>query len=131
AWVPTNPPTPPPDRISVDHILIGVRNPKFPDGRRNETEAREFAHDLYDKLKAGGDWASAKRDNSEDPPPGGPYGLANRGIQPAGPPVEFARDQMVPAFGDVGFALQVGEIGVAEYNARTSPFGFHIIKRVR
>ena len=38
---------------------------------------------------------------------------------------------MVPAFGDVGFGLKVGEIGVAEYHPRKSPYGYHIIKRTK
>lgn len=42
----------------------------------------------------------------------------------------FGRDEMVPAFGDVGFALKVGEFGLAPYDQATSPFGWHVIKRV-
>jgi parvulin-like peptidyl-prolyl isomerase len=37
---------------------------------------------------------------------------------------------MVPAFGEVGFALAPGEIGMAPYDARKSPYGWHIIKRL-
>jgi parvulin-like peptidyl-prolyl isomerase len=37
---------------------------------------------------------------------------------------------MVPAFGNVGFSLAPGEIGMAEYDPRTSPYGWHIIKRL-
>ena len=33
--------------------------------------------------------------------------------------------------GDVGFALEVGAIGVADYDATKSPFGFHVIQRVK
>lgn len=40
------------------------------------------------------------------------------------------RTGLVPAFGDVGFTLKVGEVGLATFNAETSPFGFHIIKRL-
>jgi peptidyl-prolyl cis-trans isomerase D len=131
-----NPPTPSPapysssaDHISVDHILIAVKNSRMPAVRRTEAEARKIAEDLLAKLRAGGDWAAAKRTNSEDPPPGGPYGMSNRGVRPVGG--EIPRDSMVPAFGDVGFSLAVGEMGLASYDARTSPFGFHIIKRVK
>jgi hypothetical protein len=123
-------PSRPPSRISVDHILVGVKSARFPQGKRSEAEARAFAYDLLAKVKAGADWAAAKRDHSEDPPPGGPYAIANRGVAPASAD-EFGRDEMVPAFGDVGFALQVGEIGIADYSATKSPFGFHLIKRVK
>lgn len=130
APTPPSPSSPSNDHITVDHILIGVKSSRFPPGKRNEADARAFAHDLFAKLKAGGDWDSAKRTNSEDPPPGGPYGLANHGVAPAGRG-EYARGSMVPAFGDVGFTLAVGGIGLADYDAKASPFGFHIIKRVR
>lgn len=118
-----------PDRISVDHILIGVKSSSFPDGKRDATAAKKFAYELLAKLAAGGDWADAKRANSEDPPPGGPYAMANRGVRPAGGG-EYPRDGMVAAFGDVGFALAVGAIGIADHDSRTSPFGYHVIRRV-
>ena len=35
---------------------------------------------------------------------------------------------MVPAFGNVGFAISPGNIGMAEYDAKDSPYGWHIIK---
>jgi parvulin-like peptidyl-prolyl isomerase len=38
---------------------------------------------------------------------------------------------MIPAFGNVGFALRVGGIGMAEYDAQQSPYGWHIIKRIK
>jgi parvulin-like peptidyl-prolyl isomerase len=117
------------DHISVDHILIAVQNDRMPDVTRTEAQARTLAQDLFAKLRAGADWNAAKRANSEDPPPGGPYGMANRGVRPASG--EVPRGNMVPAFGDVGFSLAVGEIGLAPYDARTSPFGVHIITRVK
>lgn len=40
------------------------------------------------------------------------------------------RGAMVAAFGDVGFALQPGEVGVAAYDAEASPFGWHVIRRI-
>ena len=43
---------------------------------------------------------------------------------------EYGRDNMVPAFGNVGFPLALGEIGVADYDPSTSPYGYHVIKRV-
>jgi len=117
------------DHVRVDHILIGVKNPRFPPAKRDLEEARTVAHDLYAKLKAGADWDAAKREFTEDTPPGGPYGMANRGVRLD--PGDFPRDQMAPAFGDVGFSLAVGELGLAEYDEKTSPFGFHIIKRIK
>lgn len=46
-------------------------------------------------------------------------------------PRQFGRAEMAGAFGDVGFKLEVGEVGMATPDAKTSPFGYHIIKRVK
>ena len=54
--------------------------------------------------------------------------MTNTGISPDGG--AFPREQMVPAFGNIGFKLKVGEVGLAEFDSKTSPFGFHIIKRL-
>jgi hypothetical protein len=119
-----------PDHIVIDHILISVRGPSFPTSR-SEAEARAIAYDLLAKLKAGADWAAAKKEHSEDTyKGGGPYALANHGVAPLTPDEE-PRGKMVPAFGDVGFALGMGEIRIADYDAKKSPFGFHVIRRVK
>jgi hypothetical protein len=36
----------------------------------------------------------------------------------------------VARFGDVAFGLAVGEVGLAAYHAATSPYGWHVIKRL-
>ena len=118
-----------PDHILVDHILIGVRHPKLAGVTRTPEEARKHAYDLLERLKGGADWDALKREHSADPPPGGPYGLANHGVSPG--PDEHPRSGMVRAFGDVGFELEVGEMGIADHDATVSPYGFHIIKRVK
>ncbi len=116
-----------PDKVTVDHILIAVKGPRLPDGKTPEA-AKELAYDLLRQLEAGADWATLKREHSADPPPGGPYTLAGEGVQPGRG--EVPRAAMVKAFGDVGFSLQVDETGMADFDKATSPFGYHIIKRI-
>jgi len=133
---PQAPPTEP-DVVTVDHILIGVKG-RLP-VQRSESEARRLAQDLIDQLEAGADWSTLKNEYSEDPPTpgrpkGGPYTMDRH--QPRGDRVNiqrgvFAKADMAPSFGDVSFALEVGEIGLAEYDANDSPFGYHIIKRIK
>jgi peptidyl-prolyl cis-trans isomerase B (cyclophilin B) len=41
------------------------------------------------------------------------------------------RGNLVPAFGDVGFKLEVGQVGLAPYDKNDSKYGWHIIRRVR
>jgi hypothetical protein len=37
---------------------------------------------------------------------------------------------MVRAFGDIGFSLEVGGVGLAVYDSAMSKYGWHIIKRL-
>ena len=39
------------------------------------------------------------------------------------------RGQMVTGFGDTAFSLQVGEVGICNYDLAASKYGWHIIKR--
>jgi parvulin-like peptidyl-prolyl isomerase len=38
---------------------------------------------------------------------------------------------MVPAFGDVAFNLRKDRLRLAPYDPRKSPYGWHILKRLR
>ena len=119
-----------PEHIRVQHILIGFKG-SVPGKNitRSVDEAKALAYSLVDSAKAGTSYDDLVVRHTDDSAPG-IYGLANRGVTASGPPREYGRDQMVPAFGNVGFKLKLGEIGVADYDAKTSPYGYHVIKRV-
>jgi hypothetical protein len=124
-----------PERITVDHILIAVANPRMPAVRRTEAEAEALAAKILDELRHGGDWNALKSRHSDDRqgprgPAGGPYSMVNAGVAPKGS-AEFPRAGMVPAFGNVGFALAAGEVGIAHFHAKDSPYGVHLILRMR
>ncbi|HET7768558.1 MAG TPA: peptidylprolyl isomerase [Chloroflexota bacterium] len=118
-----------PEHIQVQHILIGFSG-SVPGKRitRSKDEARTLAYDILEKAKAGEDYDALVKKHTDDSPPG-IYGMSNRGVRPG--PREYERDGMVPAFGNVGFGLGVGEYGVADYDQSTSPYGYHVIKRVQ
>src|SRR5206468_3328603 len=97
---------------------------------RTQDEAKKLAYDLLAKAKAGEDFNKLVADNTDDSPPG-IYSMANNGVNPDQAAGEYPRGGMVPAFGNVGFALQVGQIGISDYDPATSPYGWHIIKRVK
>lgn len=139
----TAPPTPPaqeapmasgstmpaPAHITVQHILIGFAGSVPGKGiTRNREEAKTLAYQILDRAKKGEDFDALVTQYTDDQPPG-VYRMSATGVAPA--PGEYARDAMVPAFGNVGFALQVGEIGIADYDPNTSPFGWHVIRRVQ
>ena len=123
-----------PDIITVDHTLIAYNEAPRMDGvTRSLAEAKQLAYELLRQINNDGDWVALKRQYSNDPGPtgdgGGPYTMTNTGA----PQVQGARPRtgMVPAFGDVGFALEIGEVKVADQDPAKSPYGFHIIKRVK
>jgi hypothetical protein len=136
APVPTVPPPAAPaagassaGHITVQHILIGFQG-TVPGKNitRTQEQARTLAYQLLAQAKAGANFDQLVAANTDDAPPG-IYSLSDTGVAPN--PGEYPREQMVPAFGNVGFALKPGEIGIADYDPQTSPFGYHIIKRLR
>jgi parvulin-like peptidyl-prolyl isomerase len=118
-----------PDHVQVQHILIGFQG-SVPGKRitRSKDEAKQLAYQLLEQAQAGADFDALVRQNTDDSPPG-IYGMSNRGVAPARG--EYARDGMVPAFGNAGFPLAVGAVGIADYDPRTSPYGWHIVKRLK
>jgi hypothetical protein len=126
--VPAPPPAPVVEHIKLQHILISFTG-KVPGKNitRTQDEARALAHQILDRAKKGEDFDSLVRTYTDDRAPG-IYGLANSRVTPG--EGEFSRDRMVPAFGEVGFSLAPGEIGIAEYDPAKSPYGWHVIKRL-
>ncbi len=118
----------PGDHIKVQHILIAFAG-KVPGKNitRTQDEARALAAQVFDRAKKGEDFDSLVKTYTDDRAPG-IYALANSGVTTSAD--EFSRDRMVPAFGEVGFSLAPGEIGMAPYDPVRSPFGWHIIKRL-
>jgi hypothetical protein len=128
-----------PQHITVQHILIGFKdavgfqgNPPPGAANRTEEQAKTLAYEILDRAKKGEDFDQLVTQYTDDSPPG-IYSMSNIGVAPDNASGEFAREGMVAAFGDIGFALQVGEIGIADYDATTftSPYGWHIIKRIK
>jgi hypothetical protein len=119
-----------PDRITVQHILIAFRG-SVPDPKvtRSRDDAERLALKVLEKAKAGEDFDAMVKAYTNDAYPG-IYRMANRGIAPDAGRQEFSRTRMVQAFGDVGFGLEVGGIGLAPYDPATSKYGWHVIKRL-
>ena len=123
-----------PQHITVQHILIGFKDavgfqgsapPKA--AARTQEEAKTLAYQVLDMAKRARittNWWLNTRTTRR------PACTRCRTAALPLPPAKYSRDGMVPAFGNVGFTLQVGEIGIANYDPATSPYGWHIIKRV-
>ena len=123
-----------PDYIKVQHVLIGFKDavgfeghPPPAAAKRTKEEAEKLANEILERAKKGDDFGALVKQYTDDSAPG-IYPLANKGKPAKGD--YTPRGRMVPAFGDVGFPLKVGEIGFAVYDPNKSPYGWHIIKRV-
>ena len=123
------PPATPPDHIEVQHVLIGFEG-KVP-GKpitRSQAEAEKLAAEILGRARQGEDFDQLVQKYTDDQWPG-IYGLANTGVTPA--QGEYPRSGMVKGFSDVAFSLSPGNVDVAEYDPKASPFGWHILKRIK
>ena len=118
-----------PDHITIQHVLIGYKG-SVPGKNitRTQDEAKKLAEEILARAKKGEDFDGLVKQYTDDSAPG-IYSMSNNGVAPA--EGEYARGGMVPAFGDAGFPLKVGEIGMASYDAAKSPYGWHIVKRLK
>jgi parvulin-like peptidyl-prolyl isomerase len=118
-----------PQHVQVQHILIGFAG-SVPGKAisRSKDEAKTLAYEVLDRARKGENFDELVRKYTDDSPPG-IYGMSGTGVAPA--PGEYSRDGMVAAFGNVGFSISPGNIGIADYDATASPFGWHIIKRLK
>jgi hypothetical protein len=124
-----------PAEVTVDHILVMVSNARAPQVVRSNEDAKKLAYEILEKVKADPtQWNALKEKHSEDPPGprlprGGPYALANKGVTPV--PPAMARHVMVKGFGDAAFRLPENGFGMVDYDPATSPYGYHVLRRVR
>jgi hypothetical protein len=124
-----------PAYITVQHCLIAFMGAKQSTSMRSKEEAQQLAEDLFAKAQAGEDFGKIVRKYTNDSAPG-IYKMANHGYETDNSSIVpsnhiLARGDMVPAFGDCGFKLKVNEYALAPFDKVTSPFGWHIIKRIR
>jgi parvulin-like peptidyl-prolyl isomerase len=113
-------PEQPVERVELQHILIAFQGaPRMTRVTRSKDEAQALAQKVFAEAIGGGDFDALVKQYTDDSAPG-IYPLTKAG-----------RAGLVKAFGDVGFRLKVGEIGVGPWHATASPFGWHIIKRLK
>jgi len=119
-----------PGVITVKHVLIAFKD-SGTNATRSKDEAQKLAYEVLNRAKSGEDFDKLMKELSDDSPTGGTYTLTNTGVAADKEKGEYERSGMVPAFGDVGFHINVNEIAVAEHDALKSPYGWHIIKRTK
>jgi hypothetical protein len=118
------------DRVVVQHVLIGLKG-KI-DGKpitRSKKDAKLLAYEILDRAEAGEDFDALVKEYTDDRYPGR-YVLINHDVSGLPKEGEYARGDMAIKFGDLAFRLKVGEYGIATYHAVSSPYGYHVIKRL-
>ena len=126
-----------PQRVIVDRILISFKGAhRALRTSRSKEEARKLAYELYEKIRSGARFLELRNAYSDDrvegaPQPRGPFRICNFGVQPA-PIGEYARERTTePAFTDLAFALEPGQLGIVDYHSKDANLGWSIIKRYR
>jgi parvulin-like peptidyl-prolyl isomerase len=102
------------DQINASHILLMYAGSERSRATRSKEEAQTQIASIADELGGGADFAVLAREHSD-------CGSAQAG----GDLGTFGRGQMVKAFEDAAFALNVGETSAVI----ETPFGYHIIRR--
>ncbi|MDP7033626.1 MAG: peptidylprolyl isomerase [Planctomycetota bacterium] len=105
-------------RVKVAHILISFAGAGIPEVTRSRIEAEKEAARILERIESGEDFLALMRVHSDDSGPG------------VYPMIQSTRSQMVPGFGAVGWRLKIGEVGLAPYDSKKSPYGWHLIKRL-
>ncbi|KPK53479.1 MAG: parvulin peptidyl-prolyl isomerase [Myxococcales bacterium SG8_38_1] len=102
------------DQINASHILLMYAGSERSRATRSKEEAQSQIADIAQQLQSGGDFAALARAHSD-------CGSAQAGGDLGG----FGRGQMVKAFEDAAFGLNVGDTS----DVVETPFGFHLIRR--
>ncbi len=117
-----------PAHVVVRHVLVSFEGTDVPACTRSKEEARSLAEKVLADARAGRDFGELVRLYSDDRQGDGTYRMANWGVPTGADEVE--RQKMTRGFGNLAFALGVGEVGLLEYDPVKSPFGWHVIKRI-
>lgn len=122
-------------QVTVQHILIGrwMSAPSGKGGILKPGAAEAAAAAAFARARQpGADFDQLVRDLTYDSATGGTPGVYTMVSSRADAKGELVpRDGMVKGFGDAAWKLKVGEVGVTLYSRGDSPFGYHIIKRLK
>lgn len=121
------------DILEVQHILIAFKGslPGDVKVQRSKEEAEKLANELLERAKGGEDFDALVVEYTDDSAPG-IYKMVDNDVDTRLMPRSvMSRSAMVQGFGDTSFSLEVGEIGMANYDPVRSQYGYHIIKRLK
>ena len=115
--------------VEVQHILISFEGRETP-AKRTKEQAEKLAAQIFARIQGGTEFSALVKENTDDQWPG-IYGMVTDRAKMNQANNILWRKGMVAAFGDVGWRLKVGEVGVAAFDLDNSPYGWHIVKRLK
>ena len=102
------------EQVQASHILLMYQGSMRSTASRSKDEAEKLIGQIKSDIDGGGDFAELAQEHSDCP-----SGKKGGDLGP------FGKGQMVGAFEDTAFSLDVGATsGVVE-----TPFGYHLIRR--
>ncbi len=116
--------------VVVQHVLIAHNGTGIAGVTRNPREAEQLAQRVLARARRGESFDRLVRLHSDESRDKDIYDLTNYGVPPSRKG-QVQRVQMVRGFGDVAFKLRPLEIGLVPYDEARSPYGWHVIKRLR
>ncbi len=119
-----------PAHVVVQHVLIAHEGAEIPGVTRTLPEAERLANTVLEKARGGARFDDLVRLYSDDRGDGGVYAIANFGARREAPN-EVERVGLARAFGDAAFSMEVGEFALVPYDKKRSPYGFHILQRLK
>ncbi len=102
------------DKVQASHILLMYQGSMRSTASRTKEEAQQLIQDLKGQIADGGDFAALAKEHSDCP-----SGQQGGDLGP------FGRGQMVKAFEDTTFGMDVGVVS----DVVETDFGYHLIKR--
>jgi len=127
-----------PKRVLIEQIHIAFKGAKRQDSPRPKAEARRLAYSLLEKVESGIGFELLKQqysdDRDQDDRANSPYIVVNFDTPHAARRdniPEIPRASAYRSWGDLAFALKPGEVGIADYNEKDCPSGWHIMKRLK
>lgn len=118
-----------PPVVEVQHVLISFAGAGLPNVTRTKDEAKALAERVYDLARGGRDFGDLVRLYSDDRHGDGFFRIANFGMPLAADTTERAR--LVRGFTRAAFSLEPGQTALVANEPAESPFGWHVIRRLR
>jgi hypothetical protein len=115
--------------VVVQHVLVAFDGTGVAAVTRSKADAQRLAQRVLADARAGRQFRELVRLFSDDRGNDGTIEIANWGVTPG--PSERERRTLVRGFTAAAFRLAPDEIALVEYDPVASPFGWHVIKRVR